>query len=379
MSETTSAAVTAAFDSAMAEANTPELDAPETTVSSAAEPDLSGTPAPSADETVPPRDEHGRFAPRTKTADSAPDDAPPADAATAAATSPEGQATDANQQPPAPAWEPYAVTEDRQTVTPIPSAQVLRENGYVMVAMPEADYVQHQRLVSRGVRYDKVYQQVRQLEQQVSAPKPPSENETAATVVLEYLQKLESGDPEIAELVAANPKLFFREMMREAQLRHFTAAQQHTEVVQQHQQTAQQAEEAEHYQTTGLEQVMESIVQRDPAFGVLSPADRQTVYADLLYPIRDRLIYRDESGEWVANEAYIAKVIGQVASAKQAQAKAAEKAQQAAQFNARVQPRPAAPQPKPVVAAPAAAEEAKPSRKWGYFQPGQFLADADDD
>lgn len=323
-----------------------------TTAEPEAAPSSAPSPAPadpsSAADPAPPRDDKGRFAPKTESVE-APEQPTPAEApAPDAAQTQEPGETIAEQ----PNWQEFVVTNNRESV--LNDVHLLVENGHAMLVTPEGQLPRIQQLLSRGRQYEVREREFSQREAQMAArenaPRPPSDSEIEAQAVLDYLK------PVLPQILNEHDLRWLEDKVARARAEAQLRVRQDTEQYQQRQQEEAQSAEFPQQQLglwvedlagqykdrlsgSEIQQLLTDLTPYAPAFLQQTKKDG---------PFHDRFVFRND---------LLAQEFEKRAKMVTEQKSLAQKAQKAAQFNARTQ-QPGTPAP-----AKRGAVTAKPKEK----------------
>ncbi len=193
---------------------------PDETEPAADQPPVTATPAAGEPAQVQPRGEHGHFAQKIAAA---------RDGVVAAPVT-------ESEPVPEPQFAPFSITVDKQTV-PIPGVESVSADGHTMLVYADAQAERVQQLLGRGVMYEKTEARTQEraqlltqwqqhLQEQANAPRPPTDDEIEAKVILEVLKPKLPDLFNEAELAWLNDKVRLAKFEQQGQFRDAATAQQ---------------------------------------------------------------------------------------------------------------------------------------------------------
>lgn len=282
-----------------------DFDEPETPATTATtEPSSDANPSPT-DEAGQPRDERGRFAPKSE-GDTAAVQAPTATDPNAQANLP-ADATASPEPAATPEWKPFSLKVGQKD-EPLPGAHVMEQGEHTYLLMnPEAKQ-RFQQMVNSGREAERKIRDIialeRSMKERESAPKPPDPDAVAGKVAVEHLERLIGGDPETVELFNANPTLWLKQIMLDARERIQTEG---ARVVQEAQSKEQEASQRQELDRWFVKSVADLYDGNRSTFPGLTPDDVKQIFVEEIDPIKDSLI-GNQNGFAVLNEQYVRRL-----------------------------------------------------------------------
>lgn len=263
--------------------------------------------------------------------------------AAAAAVKPAAAADDAAK---APAWEPLQIKSNR-ALFPIEEAKVTKQGGHVLIAVPEKDYNKFQHRIGRGIAAEQQVREMgqmrRELEFERTAPKPRSDAEVEAAIVLDaitpHLGKLHVLDEATGEYVPFLDAKTHENLKLKVEIAQSKEKADFAKAETERRSAATSGEEWTKTQIETLTDQAFELVENHPDLKGMTPDQIRTALEDLAMPVRDKIVFR-ENGETFANTEYLFKLLkremlssGRAAPAPAGQPAAPKKTTDAERFN----------------------------------------------
>jgi len=227
----------------------------------------------------------------TPAADAKPGEVKP-DVGAAAAADAKPAAAD---EKPAAAWQPFAVKADKENV-PIPEAHVRRENGFLYVAIPEAQEARFNARISAGIAGERMWRQMGQAMRELEAKKNAPPRKTDIEIEHELLMAMIK--PHLPELFDDDRLALYEAQVKAAKLEHqmqYDAAES--------KRLAEASQPAwEETQASGILNTIGEVIAHFPELQGLTPEQIEEVYSRELLPVKNSVFFRDGEEAFVHSQ-----------------------------------------------------------------------------